>query len=183
MAEARNDASLEGATRRAMERGRWRWAAAHSLELIPLVSSALLVGAPPLTTATAVLAMYTLAVVGGWWRSDVARGAVSGSWLGLAPLVLAGGIRMGRPALSELDCYLFCSSGAFALGLLAGAVLGRRSRGRPLYAGAALVTALGAASLGCFALGFGAIHGLAVGLLLAGLPTFLVAHASLAPRG
>ncbi|MEO1229843.1 MAG: hypothetical protein AAFZ18_13125 [Myxococcota bacterium] len=159
--------------RRALEKGRWRWAAENSLEIVPLASSALIVGAAPWGTAAVVTALYIFSTVGGWWRSEVTRGAVSGSWLGLAPLLLAGGLRFGGPSLSTLSCYLFCSSGAFALGLVGGVLLGRRSAGRPLHAASAFVAALSAASLGCFAVGFGTLFGLATGLVLAGLPTYL----------
>lgn len=170
-----DDAARVRAARRAYERGRWRWSTARSLEVLPIALSALILGADPSVTVALAGALFAACTLGGWWRRDVGRGAVAGAWVGLAPILIGGGMLFVDGGLTEAQCAAFCLTGSVCLGALAGLTLARRAAGASnglAYAAAATLSALGAASLGCAAIGFGTIFGLGLSLILVGAPAY-----------
>ncbi len=169
------------AVRNAYEWGRLKHAAERACFVLPTGLAALWVGASPRISLLMALTMFGLAAAGGWWRSALGEGALAGSATILIPTSLALVMQALAGVLTPAQCTQFCLIGSAGLGSMTGYVLGRsaglrrRDEGR-WFAGAALTTATFAMAVGCTALGFGSLFGLATGLLLVGVPSFVVAR-------
>ena len=176
--DERSPSAARAEALRAYERGRALHAAQTALWMLPIGFVAYGLGAHPLTAALTALFLYALAAIGGWWRSDIARGALSGGAVIAIPAALSVLMKTLGPSMSPGQCTVLCLYGACGLGGIAGYLIGqtagRRSRDHGLGFGAAAVVAASfSMTVGCTALGFGSLAGLTMGLVSIGLPTFL----------
>ncbi len=162
-------------SRRAYEWGRARWAAARALLAFPIAFTLLAVHTPWASVLLLASFLFAATLVLGWWRSAAGRGAVAGMFVGLIPVAVGLGMR-AMPAMSQAQCYLFCTSTSLVLGSVAGFVLGRMAaqdaKLAPYFGSAALFTAASAMTVGCIALGFGSLAGLGIGMVGVGLPAY-----------
>lgn len=165
------------AARWAYEKGRMADAVVRAGASVPVALALYLTGATPSLAAQSGLAMFGFAAVGGWWRTDLGRGAVAGAATVMIPMVLSVYMETLGCAMSPSECATFCLYGSATLGCVAGYLLGQaaalRSRKDGFwFLGATVTTATLAVTVGCGIVGFGSTFGLAIGLLLVGVPTF-----------
>lgn len=171
------------AARLAYEKGRVRHAIGRATIILPAGLAAYACGTPAGSAAAMAGILFVLVAVGGWWRTDLARGGLAGAAIIFIPMVLGGLMRAGSGILSEAECTYLCLYGAGILGGGAGYWLGQaaglRSReDGAWFAVAAVMSASLSMAVGCTALGFGSLSGLALGLLAVGVPSFVYARGS-----
>ena len=175
--------SARQAALRAYEYGRARHAVQRATLVLPAGVAAYWLGAAVGTAIATSVLLFMFAAVGGWWRSELGRGALAGTGTLLIPTCLACFLRTAGSSLPPGTCNIVCFYGAGLLGGVAGYMLGW-SAGLRLrdqggwFGAAALVSAAFSMAIGCTALGFGSLFGLSAGLLLVGVPTFVHARAT-----
>ena len=169
--------SARSAARRAYERDRLFTAIIRATAILPAGLAVYITGASFVTSVSTSLVMFLYGVFGGWWRTDLGRGAVAGAATIVIPMVLSVYMQTVGCAMTPAECASFCFYGSAILGCAAGYFLGEaaavRSRKNGFwFAGATVTTATFAVVVGCTTLGFGSTFGLTFGLLLVGVPTF-----------
>ena len=169
------------AARLAYEKGRLLSAVRRAAVVLPAGLAAYACGTPAPNAAAMAGILFVLMAIGGWWRTDLARGGLAGAAIIFIPMVLGVFMRAGSGILSEAQCAHFCLYGAGILGGGAGYWLGNAAGLRSREDGAwftvaALMSASLSMTVGCTALGFGSLSGLALGLLAVGVPSFVYAR-------
>ncbi len=164
--------------RRAYERARLQQAVARAAWVAPAGLAAFVVGSGPQVAWGMSLGLFAMTAIGGWWRTDLGRGALAGAAVIFIPVLLSGFMQTMGTTMTPSQCIQFCSWGAAGLGGLAGHLLGRTAGWRYQedgywFGGAALASSAVAMSVGCTALGFGSLFGLTAGLVAVGLPSFV----------
>ena len=176
-------ASARRAARWAYERERIVDALARAVMIVPAGVAAWLAGATWTDSVTTSIALAALTAIGGWWRTELGRGAIAGASIIAIPMLLSMTMKVAGSAMTPSQCHVFCLYGAAVLGCGAGSTLGyataQRSRADRLwFAGSAAATAAFAATIGCSALGFGSILGLGLGLTVTALPAYALGRAT-----
>lgn len=160
--------SIPPALRGAYERGRLRDAALSALPVLLLPIGGILLAGGELGAVALGLGLVAAFVVARWRGQSWSQGAVVG--------VLAGGVAAAAPICLALGgagclgsgCGAWCAQICSAAGVLAGIIVGRRTRDwRALGTAAAVAVAAGA--LGCWPMGIAMVTSAAGALLLGAL--------------
>lgn len=170
------------AVRRAYELSRARMAIGKSTVGLPAGLAAYAAGTGIELAALFAVGLAVVTAVAGWWRNDAGEGASAGTAVIAIPVVLGMYMRTLGRSMSPEECAVFCLYGAALMGGIAGYLLGRAAGTRPVarairFGFAATTTSVFSMTVGCSAVGFGSLFGLAVGLLLVGVPSFAWARA------